>query len=88
MSRAFRLAETPVALELSGLPRGDGKRPDGITLVPWSHGSFILWDFTCPDTLAPSHLLITSIAAGAAASLAESPKRTKYTELSIAHTLH
>jgi len=45
-----------------------------------------LVEFYLSDTLASSHLLKTSLAAGAAASLAESHKRTKYTELSIAHT--
>jgi len=41
-ARAFRLAETLVALEPSGLLRGDGKLPDGVTLVPWSHGRCLL----------------------------------------------
>jgi len=38
----------------------------------------MLWDFTCPDTLAPSHLIKTSVQAGAAASEAEVRKTTKY----------
>jgi hypothetical protein len=41
-----------------------------------------VWDFTCPDTLAPSHLNQSSLATGSAASAAESRKRSKYTELS------
>jgi len=41
----------------------------------------LVWDFTCPDTLAPSHLLRSSTAAGSAAEAAEAKKRTKYIEL-------
>ena len=59
--------------------RGDGKRPDGATLDPWNR----VWDFTCPDTLAPSHLKVlnqSSTTAGLPVVKAESNKRTKYTE--------
>ena len=36
----------------------DGKRPDGMSLVPWSRGLPLLWDFTCSeqDTLTPSNM--------------------------------
>jgi hypothetical protein len=40
-----------------------------------------VWDFTCPDTLAPSHLINSSHTAGSAATKAESSKRAKYTEI-------
>ena len=40
-----------------------------------------MWDFTCPDTLAPSHLNHSSQAAGSAAAQAEALKNTKYAEL-------
>jgi hypothetical protein len=76
----------PVALEPSGLLRGDGKRPDGVTLIPWSRGRCLIWDFTCPDTLAQSHVLQSSLAAGSAASAAESNKRSKYEQLAVANT--
>ena len=39
------------------------------------------WDFTCPDTLAPSHIPTSSTAAGSAAEEAESRKRAKYAAL-------
>jgi len=32
----------------------DGKRPDGLTLMPWANGRCLLWDFTCSHTLAAS----------------------------------
>ena len=63
------------------LLRSDGKRPDGATLDPWTGGRYLVWDFTCPDTLAPSHLFTSSAGAGGEAQAAESRKSTKYQEL-------
>jgi Reverse transcriptase (RNA-dependent DNA polymerase) len=81
IARGFRSADTPADLEPTGLLRGDGKRPDGATRIPWSHGKCLVWDFTCPDTLAPSHILHSSTAAGSAAGKAESGKSLKYAAL-------
>ena len=41
---------TPVTKEPSGLFRTDGKRPDGLTLLPWQSGKSLCWDVTvtCP----------------------------------------
>jgi hypothetical protein len=86
IARAFRSLKIPVELEPVRLLRGDGKRPDGATLIPYSHGKCLVWDFTCPDTLAPSHLSQSSMASGSAASEAESRKRVKYSELARSHT--
>jgi hypothetical protein len=86
IARAFRSANTPATLEPTGLLRGDGKRPDGVTMTPWSRGRTLVWDFTCPDTLAPSHVRQSSLAAGSAAVEAETKKRTKYSALTVAHT--
>ena len=36
--RALVRANIPSVLEPSGLTRGDGKRPDGMTLIPWQGG--------------------------------------------------
>jgi hypothetical protein len=72
-------------LEPAGIYRSDGKRPDGMTLIPWNQGRSLLWDFTCPDTLAPSHLASTCISAGAAALKAERRKEAKYNELSASY---
>ena len=43
-------------LEPRGLYRTDGKRPDGVTLIPWEMGKQLVWDVTVVDALAPSRL--------------------------------
>jgi len=80
--RAIRSVDVHAELEPSRLLRGDGKRPDGATLDPWNRGQYLLWDFTCLDTLAPSHLNQFSLVTGSAASAAESRKRCNYADLS------
>jgi len=79
--RAIRAAEIHAELEPPRLSIGDKKRPDGATLDPWSSGKYLVWDFTCPDTLAPSHLGSSSLAAGSAATSAEARKNLKYSKL-------
>lgn len=76
--RALVSAGVPAVLEPVGLARGDGRRPDGMSLMPWRMGRPLVWDATCVDTLAPSHLPDTSVAAGAAAAQQECLKRRKY----------
>jgi hypothetical protein len=80
--RAIRSIDVHAELEPPRLLRGDGKRPDGATLDPWHCGRYLVWDFTCPDTVAPSHLDQSSLAAGSAAVAAEAKKQTKYAQLS------
>ena len=85
LARAFRSADVHVELEPHSLFRDDGKkRPDGATLDLWSHGRPLIWDFTCPDTLAPSHVAASASAAGSAAAQAEVNKRAKYSSLAQA----
>src|SRR4029077_692335 len=67
------------------LSRSDAKRPDGVTLVPWFRGRCLLWDATCPDTLAPSHLQRSSTEAGTAALESEAKKVSKYASLAVVH---
>ena len=40
--RALVRARIPSTMEPTGLSRSDGKRPDGLTLVPWSAGKSII----------------------------------------------
>lgn len=79
--RAMGQAKIQAAKEPNGLTRTDGRRPDGVTLVPWSHGRCLAWDVTVPDTLAASHLDRTSITAGAAAEHAAVNKTAKYSDI-------
>jgi hypothetical protein len=37
-------------LEPNGLSRDDGKRTNGMTLVPWIKGQPLVWDVTIVDT--------------------------------------
>ena len=37
-----------------GLCRTGGKRPDGVTVIPWPKGKCLTWDVTVPDTFATS----------------------------------
>ena len=79
--RALTTSHIPSRLEPTGLDRSDGKRPDGITMVPWKNGNLLVWDATCSDTYAPSHLAQSTLAAGAVASQAEDLKKIKYSYL-------
>ena len=55
-------AHIPAILEPQGLSRTDGKRPDGLSITPWSNGRPLVWDATCWDTFAPSHILQAPVA--------------------------
>ena len=79
--RALTRAGVPSLKEPVGLSRSDGKRPDGMTLVPWSAGKCAVWDVTVIDTMANSYLNSTSVIAGAAAEIAASRKLDKYQDL-------
>ena len=76
--RSLTSARIPSRLEPSGLQRSDGKRPDGVTMVPWRCGKLLVWDATSPDTFAPSYSLSATSEAGAVAAGAEARKRMKY----------
>ena len=62
--RALTKAGYPPVKEPPGLVRSDGKRPDGLTLIPWRAGRSLVWDATVADTLAASYLANTSTTAG------------------------
>ena len=82
--RSIRAADVHAELE-PHLFRDDGKRPDGTTVEPWRMGKFLAWDFTCPDSLAPSHVAQSASFAGSAAASAEQSKRAKYAELTASN---
>ena len=72
----------PLQLEPVGLDRGDGKRPDGLTLFPFKSGKALVWDATCTDTFAPGNIVSSAVDPGAAARSAEENKVKKYATLS------
>jgi len=55
--RAFNAAGILAVKEPSGLDRQDGKRPDGLTLIPWHGGRSLVWDVTVVSPLAASYTL-------------------------------
>ena len=72
IKKALCALQIPAVREPPDLSRVDGKRPDGVTTIPWSRGRYLLWDATVVDTLAPSYINRTSETVGAAATQAES----------------
>ena len=69
-------------LEPRGLYRTDGKRPDGVTMIPWQMGEPLVWDVTVVDALALSRLNQVSLCnPGTTATEAEVRKIEKYREL-------
>ena len=72
----------PMNLMVSRL---DGKRPDGLTLVPWAQGKPLTWDVTVICTSASSYLAAVARAAGSVAELAAARKEDKYSCLANTH---
>ena len=85
--RSLAAAHIPSTLEPTSLCRADGKRPDRLTIVPWKCGCSLVWDVTCPDTFALSHIPQATREAGAVTSAAEVRKRSKYQDLLATHRL-
>ena len=83
--RSLCAANIPSWLEPSGLYRSDEKRPDGCSILPWRCGNVLVWDATCPDTHAPSHLSAAVRGPGVVAAQAEQLKRAKYAHLDMSH---
>jgi len=81
IARAITAAGVPVTKEPGGLVRIDGKRPDGLTLIPWQDGRPLTWDVTVVSTLADSYLHFTFHSAGSAAETASVRKESKYSSL-------
>ena len=82
VKRALSAAGVPSWLEPVGMDRGDGRRPDGVTIFPYSRGRSLCWDATCADTFCSSAVLDTAITPGAAADRAEARKRARYMDIS------
>ena len=65
VKRSLIFAGVPSYLEPRSICRSDRKRPDEATVMPWKTGWVLVWDVTCPDTYAPSHISLTTKEAGA-----------------------
>ncbi|OWA51822.1 hypothetical protein BV898_16285 [Hypsibius exemplaris] len=52
LKRALVSASVAAIREPPTLVRQDGKRPDGMSMVPWKQGNALVWDVTVWDTMA------------------------------------
>ena len=65
-------------IEPIGLYRTDGKRPDGVSMIPCEMGKQLAWAVTVVDALAPSRLNQGSLCnPGTTATEAEAQKEEK-----------
>ena len=85
VKRALSSAQIPSMLEPTGLSRSDGKRPDGVTIAPWKSGCMLVWDVSCTDTFALSHLAQGVTEAQAVAGQDKMRKRSKYEIIARTH---
>jgi len=74
-------AGLPVTKEPVDVARQDGKRLDGLTLIPWQHGKPLTWDVTVAHTLADSYVSPAAHSGGTAAEQAAVRKSAKYDQL-------
>ena len=70
-------------MEPSVICQSDGKGLDGAMVASWRCGRALVWDATCSDTFATSHVMLAMNEAGAIANQAED--RKEYTELLVSH---
>lgn len=80
LCKGLRSANIPSRLEPQVF-RDNGKRADGITLVPWCYGKMLVWDATIRDTLAPSYIHSSSLQTGSVARRGATEKRNDYKKI-------
>jgi len=81
IAHALASAGTPVTKEPQGLLRSDGKRPNGLTLIPWQVGKALSCVVTVVCLLAESYVEAAARDAGAVAEIAATCKSVKYVGL-------
>ena len=82
IARTLVSAGIPVTKEPNGLSRSDGKRPEGLNLVPWNEGKPLPWDTTVVCTVQTLAVYVSGSArGGTAAKTAAQRKETKYATL-------
>lgn len=70
LKRTLSSVNIPAILEPTGLSSNDGKRPDGVTLIPWANGKSLKWNATRVDTFAPTYFKKICHERGAAVEVA------------------
>ena len=78
IKRALSSAGFNAVLEPVGLDRGDGMRPDGMTVFPFSRRKCLICDCTCVDSFSTSALALYATEPGSASRSAEVCKNLKY----------
>ena len=81
VARAFTSAGIPVTKEPASLCRSDGRRPGGLSVIPWQASKAVVWDVTVTCTTAVSYVDSSAREAGAAAETAAARKTAKYSNL-------
>ena len=80
--RTLNTLNIPAILEPPpGISRSDGRKADGLTIMPWIKGKSLLWDATCTDTFCPSNINSTIRVAGSATEKAVRRKKYIYREM-------
>lgn len=67
----------PSQLEPVGLDRGNSKRPDCMTISPFSDGWFLIWDVTCRNTFSRNSLVWSVTNPGSVARQAQAKPNVK-----------
>ena len=60
IQRSLASAGVPSQREPHNLSQLDGKRTDGVLMMPWSHSRPLVWDATCSGTFAKAYKSIAS----------------------------
>jgi hypothetical protein len=85
LKRIFPSVNILYIVEPDGLLRENGKRPDGVALIPWKRGRTFVCNVTCVDTLAVTHLNCCSRRSSSADLSAEKLKHSKYSRIKESH---
>ena len=83
---AINGADVPAVKKPSGLNRQNGKRLDGLSLIPWLSGKPLLWDVMVASTLDGSYVDTAATGAVLVADQAADRKTATYADLR-AHTV-
>jgi len=84
-NRAVVSAGIACTKEPLGLSRSDGKRPDGLSLVPWEAGKPLTWNVTVICQPADSYVEAAARETGSAAEEAATRKTAKYSNIQAHH---